>query len=116
MRIDEGGLAARGVTIELAPVWRDEELDALLMHESPWAQPVLDRDGRQLVLAGWPEGTRRLDADADYERLVPLEVLDDMPDEVASLIRARMSARSWVLTPADEWMLALDDLLAATVG
>lgn len=112
-RIEDAGLAAIGVTITLGPSWPDELIDALLAADHPWMQPVLDRRGRELVLAGWPDGTRRLDArgDGEFAQLVPLRVLESLPDALASAIRTNMSAETWVLTPANQWMLALDELL-----
>ncbi len=110
-RIENAGLAAVGVTIDIAARWPDELVDALLAHDHPWMQPVLDRRGRELVLAGWPDGTRRLDAKTEFEQLVPLRALETLPEELARPVRENMSAESWVLTPANEWMLALDELL-----
>ncbi|MGB1015498.1 MAG: hypothetical protein ACPG4T_15280, partial [Nannocystaceae bacterium] len=99
------------LAIEPATTWQDSELDALLACDHPMFQPVLDREGRTLILASWPEGTRRLDARVDYRRHAPMAALENMPEQVAQALRPRIGVTSWVVTPGDAWMLALDDLL-----
>jgi len=105
-RVDLPALA-----VEPSLSWQDSEIDALLACDHPIFQPVLDREGRTLILASWPEGTRRLDGRVDYQRHAPMAALEDMPQEVAQALRQRIGVTSWVVTPGDAWMLALDDLL-----
>ncbi|MBL9100134.1 MAG: hypothetical protein JNL82_04195 [Myxococcales bacterium] len=100
---------AGGPTVAAASTWTDADLDALLAGEAPRLQPVLDRHGRKLVLAGWPEGCRRLADDADDRPLRPL--LAELPPAVQAAVQAHLRPSSWVYTPGGEWMLGLDDLL-----
>jgi hypothetical protein len=109
---EEPALSALGTVVEAAAGWDEPALDALLAADLPALQPVLDRQGRKIALATWPEGCRRLADDAPYDRLAPLAILDALPAEAAAAVRTRLSAGAWVVTPAGEWMLALDDLLA----
>ena len=98
-----------GVTVTAASGWSDPELDALLASDAPRLQPVLDREGRRVVLAPWPEGCRRLADDADASGLLPH--LDELPEPLRAALRPRLRPAAWVLTPGGAWMLALDDLL-----
>lgn len=98
-----------GVTVTAASGWSDPELDALLASDAPRLQPVLDREGRRVVLAPWPEGCRRLADDADASGLLPQ--LDELPEPLRAALRQRLRPAAWVLTPGGAWMLALDDLL-----
>ena len=110
---DTGALATAGVVVEVVAGWSDAELDALLASDAPRLQPVLDRDVRRVVLAAWPEGCRRLADDAAAAEVGALAgLLDSLGATVRTIVLPRMRASSWVLTPAGEWMLALDDLLA----
>ncbi len=109
--LDERRIELPGVFVEAHPSWSDELLNALLACEHPIFQPVLDRDGNTYVLASWPEGTRRLDHRVDYRRMAPISVLDELPAPIAAAIGQRLAVSSWVVTPGDAWMLALDDLL-----
>ncbi len=106
---ETGALATAGVVVLVASGWTDAELDVLLACDAPRLQPVLDRELRRVVLAAWPDGCRRLADDADDAALSGM--LDDLGD-LRTIVMPRMRASSWVLTPAGEWMLALDDLLA----
>jgi serine/threonine protein kinase len=105
--------AQDGVELKVSGAWSDELLDALCAASNPWFQPILDRDGRRLILAPWPEGSRTLD-EATTQRwrdLVPTEALD-LDDELRDEILERLRPSSMVATPSGQWMLALDDLLA----
>ncbi|MDC0674213.1 hypothetical protein [Nannocystis radixulma] len=108
---DDSGLAGHGVVVEAAPGWDDIALDALLAADVPALQPVLDRQGRRVALAAWPEGCRRLADDVPFIQLAPMAIVDALPVEAAAAVRARLTAGAWVVTPAGEWMLALDELL-----
>jgi hypothetical protein len=108
---EETALSAQGLVVEAAAGWLDGALDALVGSDAPALQPVLDRHGRHFALAPWPDGCRRLADDAPFRTIVPLDILDALPPEAAAAVHARIAAGSWVLTPAGEWMLALDDLL-----
>jgi len=99
----------RGISVTAAAGWTDAELDAVLASDAPRLQPVLDRGGRTIILAGWPEGCRRLAEAADDRGLHPL--LGELPEPLRPTIESRLRPTSWVYTPADEWVLALDDLL-----
>jgi len=98
-----------GVVVTAAPSWSDHDLDALLASDAPRLQPVLDREGRRVILAPWPEGCRRLADDADASHLVAL--LDELAPPLRTALRARLRPAAWVWTPGGAWMLALDDLL-----
>lgn len=108
---DDPAMSAAGVVVEAAPTWDDLALDALLAADVPAIQPVLDRQDRRIALAAWPEGCRRLADDVPFAQLAPLAIIDALPAEAAAAVRARLSAGAWVVTPAGEWMLALDELL-----
>ncbi|MCY1063752.1 hypothetical protein OV090_03200 [Nannocystis sp. RBIL2] len=108
---DDSGLPGHGVLVEAAPAWDDVALDALLAADVPGLQPVLDRQGRRVALAAWPEGCRRLADDVPFAQLAPMAIVDALPVEAAAAVRARLTAGAWVVTPAGEWMLALDELL-----
>ena len=98
-----------GLVVAAAASWSDPELDALLASDAPRLQPVLDREGRRVVLAPWPEGCRRLADDADAGALVTL--LDELGAPLRAALLARLRPAAWVWTPGGAWMLALDDLL-----
>ncbi|MBK6917090.1 MAG: hypothetical protein IPH07_06800 [Deltaproteobacteria bacterium] len=103
---------AGGITLEVAASWSDAELDALCAVGNPWWQPVLDRDGRTLVLAAWPPGCRSVtDELAHWRELVPEAALATEHPELAAALGARLHAGAWVVNAAGQWMLALDDLL-----
>ncbi|NVB42158.1 hypothetical protein G6O69_30325 [Pseudenhygromyxa sp. WMMC2535] len=126
----------RAITVQASASWSDEALEALCAARNPWLQNILDRDGRTFQLAAWPEGCRRLEAQAKWrEQLDPLalsllvpssepnarEALQSAAPEAAvseaanSALRAEISARldgeAIVITPAEERMIALDQLL-----
>lgn len=109
--VEETGLSAQGIAVEAAASWSDAAIDALVGCDAPTLQPVLDRQGRRLALAAWPEGCRRLADDAPFRSLAPLAAIEALPAEAAAAVQARLTAGSWVITPAGEWMLALDELL-----
>jgi len=98
-----------GVLVAVASSWSEAELDVLLASDAPRLQPVLDREGRRVVLAPWPEGCRRLADDADAGALLPL--LDELEEPLRAALRPRLRPAAWVWTPGGAWMLALDDLL-----
>ncbi|MDC0722651.1 hypothetical protein POL25_37530 [Nannocystis sp. bb15-2] len=108
---EDPSLSGHGVVVEVAPTWDDVALDALLAADVPALQPVLDRQGRRVALAAWPEGCRRLADDVPFAQLAPMAVVEALPAEAAAAVRARLTAGAWVVTPAGEWMLALDELL-----
>jgi hypothetical protein len=103
----------RGVVIDAAPTWSDAELDALGAASSPWCQPILDRRGRQFVLAAWPAGCQALGADIEgWRDRVPPEALALDDQALRRAIEGRLRPSSLVATAARGWMLALDDLLS----
>jgi hypothetical protein len=103
-----------GVVVDAAPSWSDTELDALGAASHAWWQPILDRRGRQFVLAPWPPGSRTIGPDVGeaWRRRIPGDALEDIPEALRLAIEARLGPTSLVATAADEWMLALDDLLS----
>ncbi len=105
-------VSGEGIEIQVAETWSDPLLDALCGHAGPWLQPILDREGRRMVLAAWPDGCRSLDAGVERfaDLLDPLALQLPTPG-LESAVRDRLQATSIVRTPAGEWMLALDDLL-----
>ncbi len=105
---DPSALTSAGVIVEAGPSWTDAELDLLLASDAARLQPVLDREGRRIVLAAWPDGCMRLADDADARGLLPL--IDALGD-LAALLRPRVVPSAWVRTAAGEWLLALDALL-----
>ncbi|MBK9754129.1 MAG: hypothetical protein IPO88_11590 [Nannocystis sp.] len=105
---EAGALASVGVVVEAGPGWSDAELDLLFASDAARLQPVLDREGRRIVLAAWPDGCARLADDADARGLLPL--LAEL-GPIAELLHRRLIASAWVRTPAGEWLLALDRLL-----
>ena len=112
-RTDSGRASQRGVEVVVAESWSDERLDALCSASHPWLQPILDRAGRQLVLAPWPDGSRALDeeASARWRALLPDEALEMDDADLRTEIEERLRPSSLVATPSGQWMLALDDLL-----
>ncbi len=114
--LDERRIEIPGIVVEAHSSWDGATIDALIQCDHPLFQPVLDRDNRTLVLASWPEGTRRLDARVDYRKLAPMAQLQELPPEVNRAIAERVAVSSWVVTPGDAWMLALDDLLTHSPG
>ncbi|MBX7084777.1 MAG: hypothetical protein K1X88_36570, partial [Nannocystaceae bacterium] len=104
------------ITLEVAASWPDEILDRLCATSSPWWQPILDRHGRTLVLAAWPAGCRglapQMTISADgLPPGAPAEALAG-PEPVADALRSRVRPSSWVVNPAGQWLLALDDVLS----
>lgn len=108
--MSEQTASGAGVVAVAAASWSAAELDAVLASDAARLQPVLDREGRRVVLAPWPEGCRRLADDADASGLTGL--LDELPAPLRAAVRARLRPAAWVWTPGGAWMLALDDLLA----
>lgn len=107
--MSEQTAAGTGVIVTAASGWSDPELDALLASDAPRLQPVLDREGRRVALAPWPEGCRRLADDADAGGLQHL--LAELSEPLRAAIERRLRPAAWVWTPGGAWMLALDDLL-----
>ena len=105
---EPGVLASAGVVVEAGPSWSDADLDLLLASDAARLQPVLDREGRRVVLAAWPDGCMRLADDADPGGLAPL--LGEL-GPLTALLRPRIVPQAWVRTAAGEWLLALDCLL-----
>lgn len=103
-----------GVVVDAASSWSDAQLDALGATSHAWWQPILDRRGRQFVLAPWPAGSRTIGPDVGdaWRKRIPADALDEVPEPVRSAIESRLGPTSLVATIADEWMLALDDLLS----
>jgi hypothetical protein len=132
----------QAITVSADERWTEALLDALCLCRNPWLQNILDRDGRTFQLAAWPEGCRSLAPDQDWRTLVdpqaiellrpsgepnelgelqgsparaePLDVDQALREAVASRLD-RLHARgesALVVTPAGEFMLALDRLLA----
>jgi serine/threonine protein kinase len=110
----ETSFSQHGVELTVAQTWSDERLDALCSASNPWLQPILDRRGRQLVLAPWPEGSRALDETTTkrWRDLLPGEALELEDPELQGEIMRRLRPSSMVATPAGQWMVALDDLLS----
>ncbi len=104
------------ITLEVAASWPDDTLDRLCAASSPWWQPILDRRGRQVVLAAWPAGCRGLPPDTAIpdDGLPPGAPADALalPEPVGPALRSRVRAGSWVINPAGQWLLALDDVLS----
>lgn len=107
------GLLASGIAVDAAETWTDALLDALCQYVHPWLQPILDREGRRITLAPWPEGCVTLGEDVENfaELLDPRALALNTPGLEAALAD-RLRASSLVRTPSGAWMLALDDLLA----
>jgi hypothetical protein len=101
---------AGALVVDAAPGWSEAELDAVLAADAPRLQSVLDRAGRRVVLAAWPEGCARLADAADDGPLRGL--LAELPAAARTAVAGRLRPSAWVRTAAGEWMLALDDLLA----
>jgi tetratricopeptide (TPR) repeat protein len=116
----------RAVEVIAADSWSDTELDLLCTARNPWLQNILDRDGRAFRLAAWPEGCRKLDAEAPWRGLLDPQALELLspggePNAPAGEEQANQALREAVLgrldgaaivvTPAGELMLALDRLL-----
>jgi|GEM_PF-1486837 len=119
----------RPIDVIAAESWTDTELDLLCTARNPWLQNILDREGRSFRLAAWPDGCRKLDADARWQGLLDplaLELLNpggepNAPEGEDSqganetlrvAVVSRLDGASIVMTPAGEFMLALDRLLA----
>ncbi len=106
--------ADEGVVVAAADSWSDALVDALCRSAGPWLQPILDRDGRRLVLARWPAGSVTLDENAgqSWARLLDPAALELGDAALEAAIRDRLGPSSLVRTPSGVWMLALDDLLS----
>ncbi len=133
-RVDPAG--STRVTVVAADPWTDALLDALCLCRNPWLQNILDREGRNFSLAAWPEGCRTLAPGPDWRTQIDANVLELLspsgePNEIGDrsiedvdvdqalreavasrldLLRARGES-ALVVTPAGEFMLALDRLL-----
>ncbi len=105
------GRGHAGIEVETCSSWSDALLDALCAHAGAFFQPILDRDGRRLVLAPWPEGCKALGSVVDVRAILPAHALAELPDTVARAIEERLRPESLVATASGAWMIALDDLL-----
>ncbi len=124
----------RPITVVAAEGWSEALLDALCMSRNPWLQTILDREGRTFQLAAWPEGCRTLAPETDWRSMLDplaLELLTPTgepnafeptptPEFEGEALREavierldRLGGSAIVVTPADEFMLALDRLLGA---
>ncbi len=103
-----------GIVVDAAATWSDGELDALGAASSPWCQPILDRRGRQFVLAPWPAGCHALGDDVGdaWRRRVPDDAFELDDPALRAAIEQRLRPSSLVATASRGWMLALDDLLS----
>lgn len=128
------------LTVVAHEQWTDALLDALCLCRNPWLQNVLDREGRSVQLAAWPEGCRSLAPTPAWREQLDDETLEllrpsgepnergelqspsaaELPDIDAALREAvvtrldrlaRQGESAIVVTPAGERMLALDRLL-----
>lgn len=102
-----------GIVVDVAETWTDALLDALCGCGNPWLQPILDRDGRRLVLAPWPEGCSTLSEQGapHWSRLLPPDAVDYEVPELREAVVGRLRPAALVRTPSGAWMIALDDLL-----
>lgn len=106
-------LMSGGIVVDAAETWTEPELDALCQHVHPWLQPILDREGRRLTLAAWPDGSAALDRDVEhFADLLDDQALALSTPGLEAAIRERLQPSSLVRTPSGSWMLALDDLLS----
>jgi tetratricopeptide (TPR) repeat protein len=116
------------IDVVAADSWSDTDLDLLCTARNPWLQNILDREGRAFRLAAWPEGCRKLDADARWDHVVDplaIELLSpggepNAPEgedsqranqTLREAVLSRLDGAAIVVTPAGELMLALDCLL-----
>ena len=90
--------------------WSTDDLDAVAAARCPWLQTILDRDGYVVHLAAWPQGCRRLGPDAPWRELAST-ALAALPESVRARIEPRLAAETFVVTPADDCVIALDVLL-----
>lgn len=122
----------KAITVVADERWTDALLDALCLCRNPWLQNILDREGRSFQVAAWPEGCRALTPGQDWRALLDPQALELLspsgePNELGEAIDVdqalreavadrldRLHARAesaLVVTPAGEFMLALDRLL-----
>lgn len=114
------------VVVEVAPRWTSEDLDALCSASSPWMQTITRREGRVLWLSPWPEGcaqfapagtpaTAPAEASEDAWELLDPRATEALEPELVATLRDTLRERpgAMVCTPAGEWLLALDALLAS---
>lgn len=119
----------RAVDVIAADSWSDTELDLLCTARNPWLQNILDREGRAFRLAAWPEGCRKLDGAAAWQSLLDPQAIEllspggepNAPEgedsqranqTLREAVLSRLDGAAIVVTPAGEFMLALDRLLA----
>lgn len=110
---DEGdaGPMGPGVPVVAAASWSDALLDELCRRATSFMQPILDREGRTVRLAPWPEGSHTLGEDVvDWQALVSPDAIPS-GDPLEAAIRQRMRPAAIVRTPCGQWMIALDDVL-----
>ncbi|MFO7566512.1 MAG: hypothetical protein R6X02_27970 [Enhygromyxa sp.] len=116
----------RAVDVVAADSWKDSELDLLCTARNPWLQNILDREGRAFRLAAWPEGCRKLEPDARWQGLIDPQAIEllspggepNAPEgeeranqALREAVLRRLDGAAIVVTPAGEFMLALDRLL-----
>ncbi|MCB9701990.1 MAG: hypothetical protein H6711_08860 [Myxococcales bacterium] len=99
-------IAGAGLLVAAAASWPDRLVDELAAVDHPWIQPILDRDGRRLVLAPWPTGASR-----GLPGPAPFGELSGLSEELQAAIRGRARPSSWVISAGGACLLALDDLL-----
>lgn len=118
----------RAIDVIADDSWTDLELDLLCTARNPWLQNILDRDGRSFRLAAWPEGCRKLEPDVRWQSLLDPQAIELLSpggepnafeDEdsqhanqtLREAVLSRLDSAAIVVTPAGEFMLALDRLL-----
>jgi serine/threonine protein kinase len=118
----------RAIDVIAHESWSDAELDLLCTARNPWLQNILDREGRAFRLAAWPDGCRKLEADARWQSVLDPQVIELLspggePNAFESedsqqanqtlreAVLSRLDGAAIVVTPAGEFMLALDRLL-----
>src|SRR5690606_5340574 len=99
--------------IQISAEWSEHCIEQLCAATSPWVQSILDRDGRSLWLATWPEGSARVEPGADPWSLLDARSLAGVDAEATAELRAGLVRRpdAVVQTRSGEWLLALDLLL-----
>jgi len=118
----------RAIDVVADDSWTDVELDLLCTARNPWLQNILDREGRAFRLAAWPEGCRKLDAEVRWQGLLDPQAIELLSpggepnafedqdwqhanQTLREAVLSRLDSAAIVVTPAGEFMLALDRLL-----
>jgi len=102
------------VVAEAHSSWHDDELEMLCSESHGFMQPIIDRQGRRLLLAAWPTGCSVVDTPSrgdEASSSALLEAIERLPQALAVALRSRMSDASVVVTPGGSRMLGLDALL-----